>query len=367
MITQFGRPIRACIGICIGICSLAAALGGIASLLSTSEALAQTAAPDYANDQAGKFLRFLNARDDGITEPPRIGLSFGERTHRAVLDSGSTGIVVAASLIPNVDQLQSLGDARLTYTSSGRIMLGRWVVTPVSLVGEHDTRVSTDPMPVIAVTQVRCLEHARDCEPNDAPRDIAMVGVGFGREGDRQSQSTPDKNPLLRIAWDTSAQRRGYILTATGVHIGLTRANTQPGFSFIKLARQKRHDDWTGIPACIVLDGRTPPACGSMLVDTGVSAMFMTVPPAQADDARDSLPDGTDVSIRVGTADHSSELYRFTVGGGSALAPRGIHLRVSPQRTFVNTSVHLLNGFDLLYDADGGYAGFRQRQGLTSN
>jgi hypothetical protein len=26
---------------------------------------------------------------------------------------------------------------------------------------------------------------------------------------------------------------------------------------------------------------------------------------------------------------------------------------------FVNTSVHFLNGFDYLYDADGGFVGFR--------
>ena len=99
-----------------------------------------------------------------------------------------------------------------------------------------------------------------------------------------------------------------------------------------------------------------------MLVDTGVAAMYMTVSPAQANGAKDKLPPGTHVSIGVGTPETNSELYSFDAGdGGSALAPDDIHLRVSKTRVFVNTSFHFLNGFDFLYDADGGYAGFRRR------
>ena len=327
----------------------------------TSAAAAQESPPDYARYREGLFLRYLNAEEGDLREVPRIGLSFGERPIRAVLDSGSTGIVVAASFIPNVDRLTSLGEGKLTYSSSGRVMLGQWVVTPVALVGLDGAAVQTEPMPVLAVTRVECLQRARDCTPSDAPRGIAMVGIGYGREGDLQSQSTPEKNPLLRVTGGHGERRRGYVLTAHGVHVGLTGANTRGSFSFTKLSRQKDRPDWSATPACISLNGRTPPACGTMLVDTGVSVMYMTVPAEQAGSATTSLDTGTNVSIAVGTAERSTELYRFAVDGGSALAPDQIHLRVSPERTFVNTSFHLLNGFDVLYDADGGYAGFRRR------
>ena len=50
------------------------------------------------------------------------------------MDTGSTGIVVSADKIPNIDRLPSLGPGRLTYSSSGRIMIGRWVVTPVTIM-----------------------------------------------------------------------------------------------------------------------------------------------------------------------------------------------------------------------------------------
>jgi hypothetical protein len=336
----------------------------LVSLAST--AAAQEAAPDYGQFRQGILLRYLNSEEGELREIPRIGLSFGDRPIRAVLDSGSTGIVVASRLIPNFDSLASVGEGRLTYSSSGRVMLGQWVVTPLALVGKDGAAVQTEPMPVLAVTHVECLQRARDCTPSDAPHNIAMVGIGYGREGDLQSQSTPDKNPLLRVTGGSGERRRGYVLTAHGVHVGLTGANTRGAFSFTKLSRQPNRPDWAATPACISLNGAAPPACGTMLVDTGVSVMFMTVPAEQAGDATTTLATGTDVSIRVGTADKSSELYRFAVDGGSALAPDRIHLRVSPDRVFVNTSFHLLNGFDVLYDADGGYAGFRRREAGTS-
>jgi hypothetical protein len=40
-------------------------------------------------------------------------------------------------------------------------------------------------------------------------------------------------------------------------------------------------------------------------------------------------------------------------------------LRLSPERVFLNTSFHFLNGFDFLYDADGGYVGFRRHAPQT--
>lgn len=317
-------------------------------------------APDYARYREGMFLRFLNAQDGEMQQVPRIGLSFGGRPIDAVLDSGSTGIVVAASLIADFDSLQSIGDGKLTYTSSGRVMQGRWVITPVTLSGQEGAQIRTEPMPVLAVTHVTCLDRARDCTPDDAPRHIAMVGIGFAREGDQQSQSTPEKNPLLRVAGRPGEQRRGYILTPKGVHVGLTEANTRGRFDYIKLARQPDRPDWAPVPACISLNGQLPPACGTMLLDTGVPGMFMTVPASQAGEGG-TLSPGTDVAIRIGTPEQSRELYRFAVDGGSPLAPSRINLRVAPDRVFVNTSFHLLNGFDLLYDADGGYVGFRRR------
>ena len=317
--------------------------------------------PSYERFSQAAFLRYRNSDGGQMRHTPSLGIAFGGRQHRATLDSGSTGVVVGASMIPNFDQLPKIGDGRLTYTSSGRIMLGQWVMTPLSIHGADGTAVETEAMPVLAVTRVECLPRARNCTPRESVHHIAMIGIGFAREHDAQRQSTPDKNPFLHIAGNGSDRRRGYVLTSQGVHVGLTAANTQGGFQYIKLTPQQAPSDWSAVPACISLDRQTPPSCGTMLVDTGVSAMFMTVPPAQAGAGVRDLAPGREVTVLLGSGGSLGEFYSFRVGDGSSLAPDKINLRVSPSRTFVNTSYHLLNGFDFLYDADGGYAGFRRR------
>ena len=52
--------------------------------------------------------------------------------------------------------------------------------------------------------------------------------------------------------------------------------------------------------------------------------------------------------------------YGFAVGGsGNPLAPDFLVLNTVRPQPFVNTSVRFLNGFDYLYDADGGMVGYR--------
>src|SRR5215475_2039174 len=125
------------------------------------------------------------------------------------------------------------------------------------------------------------------CTPNDAPHGISMMGIGFGRRHDHQAQSGPDKNPFLNIAHlnndgaNEARMRRGYIVTRRGVHVGLTAANTQGDFSYVKLASAPDGRDWAATPGCISVNG-TKPACGSLLMDTGVTVMYLTVPESQA-------------------------------------------------------------------------------------
>ena len=323
---------------------------------------AQEQQPSYSDFSQTAFLRYLNADGGEMRHTPSLSISFGGRKHRATLDSGSTGVVVAATSIPDFDRLPKIADGQITYTSSGRVMLGKWVETPLTISGADGTAIRTEAMPVLAVTEVQCLRNARNCEPHENVTHVGMIGIGFAREHDRQQQGTPDKNPFLRIVADgTGERRRGYVLTPQGVHVGLTAANTGGGFRYIKLAPQDDLPDWSAVPACIALDRRAPASCGTMLVDTGVAAMFMTVSPEQAGAEARELPPGTEVTISAGSAGSMQELYSFRVGDRSPVAPDRIHLRVSPSRTFVNTSYHLLNAFDFLYDADGGYAGFRRR------
>ena len=316
----------------------------------------------------GIFLPFLDAPAPGqpLTSSPTLMMSFGGAAHRAVMDTGSTGIVVSAQHIPDWESLPTLGSTELTYSSSGRIMRGRWVVTPVSVTGANGAAFTTPPIAVLAVTAIDCLPRARDCEPEAAPGHVAMLGIGFARQGDHQEASGPDHNPFLAIT-PASATRRGYVVTREGVRVGLGGSGRHADFVTVPLERSARFNDWSAPLACIAVAGRAP-ACGTVLMDTGVPGAFLTVPAdrvaglsAAHDDGGGRLREGTRVEVQLGRAAIAGVGYTFTVGDASEpMTPRNVTLVHPGERpTFINTSFHFLNGFDYLYDAERGVVGYR--------
>lgn len=347
-----------------------ARLGAV--LLGLAAHPAYAADPDYGASSGSVFLPFLNAPAPGapITERPRLGVSFGGAVKAALVDTGSTSLVISASTIPNVDALPTLGPGVQTYTGSGRIARGTWVVTPVTLSGADGARVTTRSMPVLAVRELDCIFISGDCHPSHNPRDVAVIGVGFARQHSAQPQGTPDRNPFLTVAGmgEPGAPgriRRGYVVTRTGVHVGLDAA-LATGFHFVKLEKSTVYPDWSAAPACMSLAGRAP-ACGSMLMDTGAGRIFLRVPPEErqglataADrNGRAQLKPGVPVAIATGAPGLT---FAFTSGDRSnPQAPQYVMLvgHDPTEAPFVNTSVRFLNAFDYLYDADGGYVGFR--------
>jgi hypothetical protein len=360
--------------------SLAALVAAILLALSVAQLFAGSPGP-YDGYRRGVYLPYLDAPgvNDDIASLPHLRISFGGRSYGVVMDTGSTGIVVSADKIPNIDGLPSLGPGKLTYSSSGRIMTGRWVVTSVTIAGASGARVTTAPMPVLAVSRIECTATARRCTPNESPRGVSMLGIGFGRPSstdlsDDQAQGRRlNKDAFLNVAaidgdGGTGAPlRRGYIVTRQGVHVGLTADNTRDDFAYIKLAPAANGRDWAPMPACISINGATPAACGTLLMDTGVTTMYLTVPDDQAppdirtrDGRSPTLRSGTQVAISVPTEENVTARYAFKLGGdGNPLAPAQLILVNRARAPFVNTSVRFLNGFDYLYDADGGYVGLR--------
>ncbi len=186
-----------------------------------------------------------------------------------------------------------------------------------------------------------------------------MVGIGFAREADAQAESTPDKNPALNIAGGDK-RRNGYVLTPEGIHVGLTRENTKGDFRFVKLERQESLPDWKAVPACIAIAGATPPACGTMLVDTGVGA-HVHDGAAVAGSGRRRCPTARQVSILLGNADAKHAALRLHLRRPlrSAARRRRFISLVSDRRVFVNTSFHLPERLRLIYVLDGADDGFR--------
>jgi hypothetical protein len=75
-------------------------------LLATVPALAGSPGR-YDDHNQGVYLPYANAPGPGedITALPRLRISFGGRSYGAVMDTGSTGVVVSADKIPNLASL----------------------------------------------------------------------------------------------------------------------------------------------------------------------------------------------------------------------------------------------------------------------
>jgi hypothetical protein len=250
-------------------------------------------------------------------------------------------------------------------------MQGNWVMTPATFTGADGTSVTTAPVPVLAVRSISCTPTARTCTPRDNPRGVAMIGVGFARK--RAPEGGPDKNPFLNVpGTGPDGPRRGYVVTREGVRIGVTDADMRDDYVTVRLRRDQEGTDWSAAPVCVAINDQTPAACGTVLPDTGVTRMFLALPPDQADNSAipaggtdRTLPPGTKVTISLAPeapAREGTAQYSFMVGDtANPLAPNRVTLVGRGDRpTFVNTSVYLLNGFDYLYDADRGVVGYRR-------
>ena len=199
------------------------------------------------------------------------------------------------------------------------------------------------------------------------------MGVGFGREHDGQPQDTPDKNPLLDItAIDCrpvapGTMRSGYIVTPAGVHVGLTPAITN-GFTDTKLTGRSLGTD--GKPASN--DPRDWAQAGSILIDTGIPQMYLTVSdpqslntvmqsnPSEKGEEVPALPARATVTVTIPATGTPAATYSVTVGNAAdTLQPNVVIVTSGGTPAFVNTGRHFLRGFEMLYHADGGWVGFR--------
>jgi autotransporter-associated beta strand protein len=310
------------------------------------------------------------------------------------MDTGSTGIVVSASLI--TDDVASLtGPAGWAfYNSSGLLVTGVLVQSDVTYKTVGGGTITAN-VPVLAVTGRHCLgvgDNAPHCSETGL---ITMMGVGFGRNTlgqdpgagiSTQGSSTDPSvraslarslleaattslayNPLVHIVPRGDATiNQGYIIRDGRIEVGLTASNTG-SFAYGKLAQTTAADgtgNWSQTPMAVSVGSGATPSSGVLLADTGVTDGFVHVPGGTQSGA---VPSGTIVTVQVLDAGNLVT-YSFAVGSHCAdvakpvacnpQAPDGISF-VSGSRTtsFLNTSIYFYQGFAYLFDPTNGYVG----------
>jgi len=316
------------------------------------------------------------------------------------VDTGSTGLLIGSPILPNISS--SIGrPAHHFFTSSKILYVGRLVELPVSFQGEAGSH-ATATVPVLIVDKSwRCPAYDPEkdqfeCPPGpngEAPveRDtsyITYMGVGFGRNQPRDGMSfgMPRLNPFLNIhTLDGSSvsMRTGYIVSKAGVQLGLTTENTR-NFEFMDLEPGVAHDqdprDWTMASMCFTANGGGQ-SCGSALVDTGISQMYLrpnqgvAIPTVQVRNPNKNgnaqwvkrVTPGTDVVIGFPSLDKPVVLQSLVVGEGPSTSPSAVIPLNQTAPPYINTGRSFLFDYSIAFDAVGGRLGFRAERRLSGS
>jgi hypothetical protein len=301
---------------------------------------------------------------------PEIFLKLhGGTPRRFGLDTGSTGIAVAAEHFTPVPGDVAGGPGQIVYNSSGRILSGTYYTTDVEILRDAHTPVATARVQVLRVENITCQLHARDCAPNPNPTGVSFMGIGFDRDAAQRSTSSSPRNPFVNLTAlasgaSVSSVRPGYVITRSGVHLGMTPELTRD-FAFVKLTR-KTDTTWNAAPLTVSVDGNS--GSGTGLVDTGINYMFLSPPPGTALVRGARAPAGTRIEIYLPDKRNPQPAsYGFTVGEDrNPLRPPRIEV-VHDAGVFVNTGRMFFEGFNYLYDAAGGYVGYAWNGRLGSD
>ncbi len=362
-----------------------------AALATAVPALAQTG-PDLNAFSQTRLIPFTPwpKGQTPFEAPPRVTLRLegplgAYQPPPVVMDTGSTGVVISASDLPGYSAAKAAAyPAGWEFLSSSkRLWVGHWVPTTIVFLDARGEAARAQVPILVVETAMRCPGYdvkgapgtcAEPSEVVNLPKGIAYLGVGFGREGNGQSQGTPDKNPLLNLTAiggqpiASGSFRKGYVVTQEGVRVGLT-ASVAAGFRFLKLDARGAGGplDWLQAPMHVAA-GDQPAQPGSLLIDTGIPTMYLGVAhpealqtvtetnPSTKKPAKVLAP-GQTVTITVPT--QPATTFAFTMGSGEATVPSQVLVNSPSAKGFVNTGRHVLRRYEVMFDADGGWFGLR--------
>lgn len=373
------------------------------TLVATVPALAQSL-PSYGGASVTQCIPFANFQSVSFTDPPKLNFSIaGDNTiHTVTMDTGSVGVAMSATNIPNYDTLKTAPGAKpgTQFLSSSKVLwVGTWVPMTVTLYDRANKSVATSEVFILGVEKSgRCDSYQTDqqiCSGLPAPeKPVLYMGVGFGQEADFQPQGTPDKNVLLNLR-SVNGQpvadgslNKGYIIGRQGIQVGLTADNTA-GFRFAKLEPYAQYPgDWMMPRGCIGVNPEVNrdangPICtpANILVDTGIPQSYVTLPPSiqfnrveQPDLSEPTktvnvMAPQTSVAVHIlDTANVSIATDAFIVGSGVPNEPaQVIPMSTEPpppapkKAPFINTGRHFLRQYQFLYDASQGYVGMKDQ------
>ncbi|KAH7063863.1 hypothetical protein BKA63DRAFT_428709, partial [Paraphoma chrysanthemicola] len=266
--------------------------------LLSSTALGATGANELSGFSQTIFLPWTSPFSRASTYTPSVHGSILGKNFDFPVDTGSTGVLVSASLLPAV-KLSDKNPTGWEFLDSSNILYnGRFVDLDITFSGSNGDEV-TSRVPVLLVTKIVkcpgydvtngngiCPPEKLDQKWSQAPRTVLYMGVGFGRNvpGSGIPYGTPDHNPFINVVrlskYKELSIQQGYTVSTDGVYLGLTDGNTK-GAVWQQLENMAGSDPRAWAPPLVAFkyDDSNNPVQAQALIDTGVTQMYIQSTP----------------------------------------------------------------------------------------
>ncbi|MGC4034018.1 MAG: hypothetical protein QM754_20245 [Tepidisphaeraceae bacterium] len=226
----------------------------VAAVASAQPAATQpsvlTTPPDYSAFGESVTIPFARSTHFGDLRRMDVRISInGSKPMQFLVDTGSVGMVVGASVLKPEDIAPDAPADSITYSSSGVVLEG--VRTPLTLTfvdskGPDGKPVSAT-VPVLVAQRRRVLPGAvnsstrpASTQPMTNPKPF-MLGIGF----DRGREPKQEYNPFVNLdAMVKGTMRRGYTIMREGFTLGLTKKSVGDGYLFQQLRPRTPSCKW---------------------------------------------------------------------------------------------------------------------------
>jgi hypothetical protein len=363
------------------------------SLASRALTILQATDPnDLSTYNNSIFLPYIHPFSANST--PKVHGSIHSKSFNFSIDTGSTGVIIGAPLLPFINA--TVGIPGWEFLSSSKLLyIGRFVTLPIQFYGKESTALAN--VPILIVDQsLRCPWYNSTTDRGACPpkggtpienptKGIVYMGVGFGRNspGSGLPFAIPAHNPFLNIdsingkKLKESNYRNGYTVSTKGIWLGLTKSNTKHS-AWVSLHKGMTDDsrDWAMVNMTFKVNGEDNYP-GSALIDTGIPQMYIEatsgkyLPNITVQNPNNPPPkfvervkSGTKLTFAFpGFEEGGIHGYEFSVGDASfASQPSYVVPETLPRSggaAFVNTGRKFLYGFSVVFDAVGGRFGFQ--------
>jgi len=374
----------------------------------------------YTGFQEQYHIPYFNTPGYGTASPAAstVAVEILGTTHDIILDTGSRGLYVSANMLPS-DYTPTGVAGDLYLSSSKRLFQGTWADLTISFPQATAVGGVTGPakstLPVLVAQSITAQGGAAAFQTNIASGNVILTdgtlipfsshtltlqpnqvatyaanpgilgtasnfGVGIDPSGTSTSPNNTDQynqqyNAFLNFdQMKTGSMRAGYTLGKSGVHVGLTEQTT--GFAYTNLTPSGLAQvpgsppDWQVPTGTIVYGGNTS-VTGRILVDVGIGYAYLTLPEGTTGNVTGGytvnlLNSNGAVSFEVNS--HADNLINPSSNPEtgwntewSPFNPGPFSESQSPYgEQFLNTGRNVINGFDLVYDSEGGLFGLKQ-------